>query len=262
MSLIVDRKALHSQYNRKNLQIHYQLVSLYATNLNSIATISALIARLSFGEIQGLDLLPSAPLRTLDYLYSLISIFALLTALLSLTQTTLCLLFHPIMFLFGETRVDPITALCEMREKQHEGFIWCCTSVGFALLQALVFSWSITSFPLSCILTMVHLGGYALIYLTGKQTINELTPVVATPSVRSTSERRSPIDFNRWFDQQPTLRELISRTITGSPGRPQDEIIDSCYDSNISTTEMKNIFKVEEINSVRVLLSPLSSLFL
>jgi hypothetical protein len=247
MSLYVDRKVLHSQFNRNNLQIHCQLVRLYVNNLNSLATISALIARLSFNGLQQLQVPGTWTWQAVDYLYCLISMVALLTALMTLSQATISLLCYPMMFLFGETKADSVIALIAMRQQQQSGLSSCCTCVALILLQALVFSWSVTPFPLSCALTLLQLCGSSLIFFIGRQTIQEFTPssLPLSGSEPPSSQHSSSLGSSRSLTRSPNLREIIRRARAGSGSE------DGVSSDHHSTAEMKNMTRVEEIDAVR-----------
>lgn len=178
MSLLIDKKVLQSQYTRNNLNIHYKLVTLYSTNLNSIATTCSLIAQLSFSCLHEFDY-PTKFLPTnwrFGYFYTLFSMCALISAILALSQSTICVIFGPTMFLFGDGHVDSLSALQFMKKQQNNAGFWTGICVFMAFLQSLFYTWGVTHFPLSCFLTFVHFCGYYIIYKCGKNTIQELSP--------------------------------------------------------------------------------------
>jgi hypothetical protein len=214
MSLQVDRKVLQSQYSRNNLNIHFKLVSLYVTNLNSLATTSALIAGLSFGCIHEFDyptkFIPTA--WRFGYFYSLVSMLALVFAILALSQTTICVIFGPTMFLFGENHSDSLSALQIMKHQQKEGFFWSCSCVAMAFLQTLFFEWGVTHFPLACILTVVHFCGYYIIYNQGLKTIGELTP---PPQQSQQADSKPNVAVMTGQGHHPTFKDLLKSSLAG-----------------------------------------------
>lgn len=198
MSLLVDKKVLESQYTRNNLNIHYKLISLYVNNLNSIATTCALISSLSFSCIHEFDY-PTKYLSTswrFGYFYSLFSMCAVISAILGLSQSTICVIFGPTMFLFGDGHIDSLTALKIMKNQQDEAGFWTGVCVFMALLQSLFFTWGVTHFPLSCFLTFVHLCGYYIIYKFGQKTINELNPPSLQSSINITENNNNTTTNN------------------------------------------------------------------
>lgn len=235
MSLLVDKKVLQSQYSRNNLNIHFKLVNLYVTNLNSLATTSALIAGLSFGCIHEFDY-PMKYIPTewrFGYFYSLVSMLALIFAILSLSQTTICVIFGPTMFLFGDSHSDSLSALNMMRQQQREGFFWSCSSVAMAFLQALFFVWGVAHLPVACIVTVAHLIGYYVIYTQGLKTMEELMPKQPSPIVAPNPT-------------QPTLKSLVKNSILGLKKTDPDHPL---VLENISL-QANNFSKVEDIKTV------------
>jgi hypothetical protein len=183
MSLQVDRKVLLTQYSRDNLSIHYKLISLYVTNLNSIGTTSALIAQLSFACLHEFDYPTKhiTPDWRLGYLYTFFAMIAIITAILTLLQSTICLIFSPTMFLFGNDHYDSLSALYIMKKQQEEAGFWSVICVFMSLSQALVYTWGVAYWPCSIGLTIVHFCGYYIIYSQGKKTINLFSPPSHTP---------------------------------------------------------------------------------
>ena len=205
MSLLVDKKVLESQYTRDNLSIHYKLITLYTKNLNSIAITCSLISSLSFGCIHEFDF-PTKFLPTnwrFGDFYTLFSMCAVISSILGLSQSTICVIFGPTMFLFGDGHVDSLTALKIMKHQQNEAGFWTCVSVFMALLQSLFYTWGVTHFPLSCFLTFVHFCGYYIIYSYGRQSIQELSP---------SSQSSSPTitDSQQQESTKPTLYRRLS----------------------------------------------------
>jgi hypothetical protein len=253
MSLLVDRKVLQSQYSRNNLNIHYKLVSLYVTNLNSLATTSALIAGLSFGCIHEFDYptkyMPLDSWR-FGYFYSLFSMLALVFAILALSQTTICLIFGPTMFLFGESHSDSLTALQIMKQQQYEGYYWSCSAIAMAFLQTLFYTWGVTHFPLACILTIVHLCGYYIIITQGRQTIRELVPVGLECDESSQRVTVTGSGGDMSGEQKLTLRNIIRSSILGI-GKGESELVstDDSIDAAAAAAPT-NFSKAEDIKNV------------
>lgn len=253
---------LQSQYSRNNLNIHYKLVSLYVTNLNSLATTSALIAGLSFGCIHEFDyrtrFIPTS--WRFGYFYSLFSMLALIFAILALSQTTICVIFGPTMFLFGQTHADSLSALQIMKQQQQEGFFWSCSCVAMALLQTLFFEWGMTRFPLACVLTGVHFCGWYIIYTQGQNTIRELMP----PAQRTLTSQESDSSVSG-KGHQPTLKDLIKSSLArqGSLGIPDPtltlESAPSAASSFSKTDDIRNVSCVPAIPPPRRPPPPLCS---
>lgn len=249
MSLLVDKKVLQSQYSRNNLNIHFKLVSLYVSNLNSLATTAALIAGLSFGCIHEFDY-PTKYLPTewrFGYFYTLVSMLALIFSILSLSQTTICLIFGPTMFLFGESHSDSLSALNLMRHQQREGFFWSCSSVAMAYLQALFFVWGVAHLPVACIVTVTHLIGYYIIYTQGMKTMNELLPK------QSSSGAGGGGGGGGDNNSQLTLKNIVKNSILGLKKTDPDHPL---VLANLSL-QANNFSKVEDIKAV---LNPYPSL--
>jgi hypothetical protein len=249
MSLLVDRKVLQSQYSRNNLNIHFKLVSLYVTNLNSLATTSALIAGLSFGCIHEFDY-PTKFISTswrFGYFYSLVSMLALVFAILALSQTTICVIFGPTMFLFGENHSDSLSALQIMKQQQKEGFFWSCACVAMAFLQTLFFEWGVTHFPLACILTVVHLCGYYVIYKQGQKTMKELVPL-PTQSSSTQESASSNVSVMTGNGHHPTLKDLIKGSLMGHG--PIGEPDQSGLTLESAPSAASNFSKAEDIRNV------------
>jgi hypothetical protein len=249
MSLLVDRKVLQSQYSRNNLNIHFKLVSLYVTNLNSLATTSALIAGLSFGCIHEFDY-PTKFISTswrFGYFYSLVSMLALVFAILALSQTTICVIFGPTMFLFGENHSDSLSALQIMKQQQKEGFFWSCACVAMAFLQTLFFEWGVTHFPLACILTVVHLCGYYVIYKQGQKTMRELMPL-PTQSSSAQESASSNVSVITGNGHHPTLKDLIKGSLMGHG--PIGEPDQSGLTLESAPSAASNFSKAEDIRNV------------
>jgi hypothetical protein len=235
MSLQVDKKVLQSQYSRNNLNIHYKLVRIYVTNLNSLATTTALMVRLSFGSIQEFDY-PTYYISSdwrFGYFYSLFSMLTVVCGILALSQTTICLIFGPTMFLFGHTHSDSLSALQTMRQQQKEGFFWSCSCIAMAFLQTLFYEWGITTFPLACIITILLLVGTYVIYIQGLKTMKELSPPASLP-ITVVAEQ----------DPQPTLQSYL---LALSPGMQDHQPPTLSFE----TLHPSNFSKVEDIHNVR-----------
>lgn len=248
MSLLVDKKVLQSQYSRNNLNIHFKLVSLYVTNLNSIATTSALIAGLSFSCIHEWDY-PTKFLRTawrFGYFYYLVSMLALISAILALSQTTICLNFGPTMFLFGETHSDSLSALNMMKLQQNEGFYWSCMAILMALLQSMFFIWGVTYFSLACLLTGVHLCGYYIIYTQGIKTMNSFLPKTNLTSTVELERRNNSLPSS---SSKLTLKQIVRASILGLPKIDEMEQGKSIPDIDPSSY-ITNFTKVDDIRNV------------
>ena len=141
--LNVDKKVLHAQFSRNSLEIHSKLVHLYLQNLNAIAVQAAIVADLGFGAVKEMDY-PDSSIRGSNYFSYIFYFFALgsfVSSMLSLSQSTLCVVFGHTMFLYGENHEDSLLAIKKIRIHQVEAGFWGAVCACSLLLQGCLWTW-------------------------------------------------------------------------------------------------------------------------
>jgi hypothetical protein len=177
--LHVDKKVLHAQFSRNSLEIHSKLVHLYLSNLNAIAVQAAIVADLGFGAVKEMDYphssIPGS--QYFSYIFYFFALLSLVTSMLALSQSTLCVVFGHTMFLYGENHEDSLIALKRIRLHQLESGFWGAVC-GFTLLaQACAYTWGmISSKYIGFVVTFVYIVGYYIIYTESIKAIQMFTP--------------------------------------------------------------------------------------
>ena len=117
--IAADRNMLKASLTRGILEIQLNLVNLYTSNLNAIATQAALVAGFSFTGIAettypGHGVVP----LTLGYFYYFFDTLCLVSGLFAVSQATIVTLYGPAMALSGETPEAVTRSVVLMRDQQ------------------------------------------------------------------------------------------------------------------------------------------------
>ena len=181
--LAVDKKVLKAQFSRNSLEIHSKLVGLYLENLNAIATQAAIVADLGFGAVKEMgfhkemDKTVHTPGSfTFGYFYYFMAISGLVTSVLALSQSTICVVFGHTMFLYGENHEVSLLAVHKMRTHQLESGFWGAVCAFCLIMQGCIFTWGMVPMDLGLIITVVYMCGMYMIYTEGRRTIASFRP--------------------------------------------------------------------------------------
>lgn len=117
--IAADRNMLKASLTRGILEIQLNLVNLYTSNLNAIATQAALVAGFAFTGIAettypGHGVVP----LTLGYFYYFFDTLCLVSGLFAVSQATIVTLYGPAMALSGETPEAVTRSVVLMRDQQ------------------------------------------------------------------------------------------------------------------------------------------------
>jgi hypothetical protein len=145
--IVGDRNMMKAALTRGVLQIQLNLIELYTSNLNSIATQAALISSFEFTGIAE-TVYPSnqtsgVPLQTkLAYFYYGFITFGLVCGLFAVSQATIVTIYGPGTALSGETPEAMTTAVSNMRKQQDFVFKLCGISVTCLFIACVCMEWA------------------------------------------------------------------------------------------------------------------------
>ena len=172
--IVADKKVLEANLAKGTLSIQYKLNVLYRENLNSLATQSALIARIGLvGFQQGNDAIYDLPTTPVTIIASLILFLGLnigtIASFLSYTQSTVEVIWGPIMGLSGDHHSEVIEATRHMLIQQNESMAWLSLAVSGILCTPFFFIFLTVDWKCAIPVGVAMIVGYYLIWTEGSK---------------------------------------------------------------------------------------------
>jgi hypothetical protein len=145
--IVGDRNMMKAALTRGVLQIQLNLIELYTSNLNSIATQAALISSFEFTGIAETvyptNQTSNVPLQNvLAYFYYSFITFGIVCGLFAVSQATIVTIYGPGTALSGETPEAMTTAVSNMRKQQDFVFKLCGVSVTCLFISCICMEWA------------------------------------------------------------------------------------------------------------------------
>lgn len=170
--IVADKKVLEANLAKGTLSIQYKLNVLYRENLNSLATQSALIARIGLvGFQQGNDFeLPTTPVTIIASLILFLGLnLGTIASFLSYTQSTVEVIWGPIMGLSGDHHSEVIEATRHMLIQQNESMAWLSLAVAGILWTPFFFIFLLVDWKCAIPVGVAMIVGYYLIWTEGSK---------------------------------------------------------------------------------------------
>jgi hypothetical protein len=168
--IVADKKVLEANLAKGTLSIQYKLNMLYRENLNSLATQSALIATVGLvGFQQGNDY--PVPTTAGALFASLILFLGLnigtIASFISYTQSTVEVIWGPIMGLSGDHHSEVIEATRHMLIQQNESMVWLSLAVFGILWTPFFYILLLVDWKCAIPVGLAIVGGYYVIWTQG-----------------------------------------------------------------------------------------------
>jgi hypothetical protein len=168
--IVADKKVLEANLAKGTLSIQYKLNMLYRDNLNSLATQSALIATVGLvGFQQGNDYpTPSTPGTLIASLILFLGLnIGTIASFISYTQSTVEVIWGPIMGLSGDHHSEVIEATRHMLIQQNESMVWLSLAVFGILWTPFFYILLLVDWKCAIPVGLAIIGGYYFIWTEG-----------------------------------------------------------------------------------------------
>ena len=175
--IAANKRLIKANLSQGVVGIQGNLISLYASNLNSVSVSSALIAGFSFTAVTSEDINGKASLVLGYFFYSLYTL-SFITALWALAQSTICTMFGPSLALKGESEDSVKIASDHMREQQGFVFTIGIVSIVSLFMGSMIHTWAIYPVGIATITTIGYLVGMYIIMTFGSKAYYIFVPPV------------------------------------------------------------------------------------
>jgi hypothetical protein len=163
-----DKNKLKASLTQGVLQIQGLLIELYGSNLNTLASQSALLAAFSFTGYTEATVNRTKLNDVLAYPFYFINAITVVVSLFIVSQATLVSIFGPTLALNGNSAEAVQTAVNHMEEQQYFILKLACVSVTTLFIGCTLLSWTRMHYGPATIVTAVFITVYYNIIKHGR----------------------------------------------------------------------------------------------